>query len=194
MDCGKTGGLIRALRVELGLTQRELADRLALSDRTVSKWERGLGAPDVSLLPDVARVLNVSIETLLAGELAENDPTGGNMKRNHYYVCPTCGNLVMSTGGVVISCCGKQLEEAKPQKAPEDDRLTVTPVEDEWYITSGHPMTKEHHIAFVAFATGERVELVRCYPEWDLQLRLPRRGHGLLLWYCTRHGLFTQPL
>ena len=50
MNAEKTGALIRALRTEQGLTQKQLADRLHLSDRTVSKWERGAGCPDVSLL------------------------------------------------------------------------------------------------------------------------------------------------
>lgn len=55
-------------------------------------------------------------------------------------------------------------------------------------------MTKAHHIAFVAFATGDKIQLIRQYPEWVLQLRLQARGHGTLLWYCTEHGLFYQYL
>ena len=51
MDSNKTGSLLRRLRMERGLTQREVAERLHLSDRTVSKWERGQGCPDVGLLP-----------------------------------------------------------------------------------------------------------------------------------------------
>ena len=194
MDHRKTGGLISALRRQMGLTQRQLADRLMLSDRTISKWERGLGAPDVSLLPQLARELQVSIEALLAGELEENDPTGGNMKQSHYYVCRTCGALTVSTGGAIVSCCGKQLEETLPQKAAPEERLSVAQMEDEWYLTSDHPMTKDHFISFVAFATGDQLQLVKRWPEWDLQVRLPRRGHGILLWYCSRHGLFWQPL
>ena len=75
-----------------------------------------------------------------------------------------------------------------PYRRPE----TVERVEDEWLVTSRHPMSKDHHIAFAALATGERVQLARQYPEWDLQVRFPARGRGTLLWYCTRHGLFYQ--
>ena len=57
MDPVKTGTLIRTLRTRLGLTQRELAGRLTVSDRTISKWERGLGCPDISLLAPLAAVL-----------------------------------------------------------------------------------------------------------------------------------------
>ena len=72
MDPVKTGALIRALRTHLGLTQQNLADRLAVSDRTISKWERGLGCPDISLLAPLAAVLGVSTEVLLTADLAEN--------------------------------------------------------------------------------------------------------------------------
>ena len=51
MDHTKIGGLIRRLRQERGLTQRQLAERMGISDKTVSKWERGMGCPDLSLLP-----------------------------------------------------------------------------------------------------------------------------------------------
>ena len=68
MDNQKTGRLIAARRQELGLTQRELADRLNISDRTVSKWERGAGFPDVSLLEPLADVLELSVLELIRGE------------------------------------------------------------------------------------------------------------------------------
>ena len=48
-----------------------------MSDKAVSKWERGQGCPDVSLLPRLAQTLGVEVEGLLAGELLENEQTGG---------------------------------------------------------------------------------------------------------------------
>ena len=54
MDCEKTGSLIRGLRYEKGMTQKQLADRMNISDRTVSKWERGQGCPDIELLHGAA--------------------------------------------------------------------------------------------------------------------------------------------
>ncbi len=194
MDCEKIGRLIAALRKEQGLTQRELAERLCLSDRTVSKWERGLGAPDISLLPALSRTLGIRMEDMLAGELSENDLTGGNMKQNSYRVCPVCGNLILTTAPATVSCCGRTLEPLEAQKPDEAHMLSVETVENDWYITSAHPMTKAHSLSFVAFVTADRMQLVRLYPEWDLQVRIPRRGHGLLLWYCTEHGLFRQIL
>lgn len=192
MDCGKIGRLIAVLRREQGITQRELADRLGLSDRTVSKWERGLGAPDISLLPALSRTLGIRMEDMLAGELSENERIGGNMKNSIYWVCPVCGNIVVGTGSAIVSCCGRQLEPLEAQKPEGEHQLTLEIVENDWYITSPHPMTKEHTLSFVAFVTADRLQIVKLYPEWDLQVRIPRRGHGVLLWYCTRHGLFRQ--
>ena len=68
MDNFKTGALIRELRKEKGLTQRELAERLHVTDRAVSKWERGLCAPDVSTLTPLAEALGCSVLALIAGE------------------------------------------------------------------------------------------------------------------------------
>ena len=78
------------------------------------------------------------------------------------------------------------------QKAEENEMLSVEVIEDDWYITVAHPMNKEHYISFVAFATVDRVQIIKQYPEWDMQLRIRKRGHGMLIWYCTRHGLFYQ--
>ena len=97
MDCTKTGGLIRALRREKGLTQLQLAEKLRVSDKAVSKWERGCGCPDVSLLPELSGILGVELEKLLSGELDVNDPVGGNMKNLKFYVCPDCGNITTAS-------------------------------------------------------------------------------------------------
>lgn len=78
------------------------------------------------------------------------------------------------------------------RKAEEHQRLHTEPVEDEWYITTDHPMTKTEHIAFAALLSGGSLRVWRQYPEWDFQLRLSRREHGLLVWYSTRDGLLYQ--
>lgn len=71
MDNQKTGRLIAARRTELGLTQKQLGDRLSLSDRTISRWERGIGFPDISLLEPLADELGLSVLELLRGERME---------------------------------------------------------------------------------------------------------------------------
>lgn len=68
MDCKRTGKFIYEMRVRKGFTQKELADKLNITDRAVSKWERGLGIPDVSLLNELSLVLDVSVSEILNGE------------------------------------------------------------------------------------------------------------------------------
>lgn len=68
MDAEKTGLFIAELRGELGLTQRELADKIGVTDKAVSKWERGRGFPDVAILETLSKELGVSITELMSGE------------------------------------------------------------------------------------------------------------------------------
>lgn len=192
MNPEKIGTLIARLRREKGWTQMQLAEALHLSDRTVSKWERGAGLPDISLLGDVADVFNINVETLLSGEYKVSDSEGGNMKKARYFVCPTCGAFSVATGEAEVSCCGQKLAVLEAGKALPEERLQVEELEGEWFVTADHPMSKDHYISFVALATGAKVTLVKLYPEWDFEVRLPRCKHGLLLWYCTQHGLFYQ--
>lgn len=192
MDATKIGELICTLRKEKGLTQLQLAERLNVSDKAVSKWERGLGCPDVSLLARLSQVFAVDLEKLLAGELDPNSQAAGNLKNLHFYVCPTCGNLVTALVDTPVSCCGKKLTALTAQKAGPEEKLSVEIIENDYFISSDHEMTKDHYISFVAFLTGDTVLLRKQYPEWNLQTRLPVFAHGRLLWYCTRHGLLYQ--
>ena len=191
MDHEKTGALIRSLRQSRRMTQLQLAEIIGVSDKAVSKWERGRGAPDISILPVLSETLGVDTKALLQGDLEENEMTNGNLKKTRFYVCPACGNLLLSTDGGAVSCCGKQLE---PLEAQTSDRLNAAVSDGEWYITSGHEMRREHYISFVAFLNGDTLLVKKLYPEWGLEVRMPRFAHGTLLWYCTRHGLFAQEL
>lgn len=192
MDNVKIGNLINKLRKEKGMTQLQLAEKLHISDKTVSKWERGLGCPDVSLLTDLSGVFGVDLEKLLSGQLDANEERGGNMKKLNFYVCPECGNVITAMTDAGISCCGKKLKALEPVKASEEEKLSVEVIENDYYISSNHPMVKEHYISFVALLTGDSLTLKKQYPEWDLQVRIPGRTHGKLIWYCTDHGLFYQ--
>ena len=73
MDKEKTGQLITELRKEKGMTQKQLADALNVTDKAVSKWERGLSFPDISMLEPLSELLDVSILELLAGERQDGD-------------------------------------------------------------------------------------------------------------------------
>ena len=188
----KMGVIIKRLRLERQMTQLMLAEKMNISDKAVSKWERGLGCPDISLIPELADILGVDTHHLLVGDIVANDFVGGNMKQTKYYVCTTCKNISLCSGAAQVSCCGKKLTALNAQKASEQDKLKVDIIENEYYISSDYPMTKDDYISFVSLATGDSIRLVKQYPEWDLSLRIPRRGHGLLLWYSERLGLLWQ--
>ena len=194
MDHTKIGKLIYTLRKEKGLTQLQLAKAMHISDKTVSKWERGLGCPDISLLCELSKILNVDLSELLRGQLTSNDILGGSMKRIKFYVCPNCGNILTALSDTAISCCGKKLLPLELKKANAADRLSVEIIENEFFISANHEMTKEHYISFVALITDDALILRKQYPEWDLQARIPFFAHGQLVWYCTRHGLFCQSI
>ncbi len=194
MHHNKVGNLIRTLRLEQAMTQKQLADRMNLSDKTISKWERGLGLPDISLIPELAGLLGIDTQNLLSGDITPNDFDGGNLKNTRYFVCPSCHSITLCTGGAEISCCGKKLTALTMNKSDESEKLIVEEIEKDWFISSMHPMTKAHYISFVALVTGDRIQILKQYPEWNLNIRIPRSGHVMLLWYCTKHGLFYQVL
>ncbi len=176
------------------MTQLALADKLHVSDKAVSKWERGLGCPDISLLTALSETLGINLPELLSGTLESNDPVGGNMKKLRFYVCPQCGNLITAAAEAVVSCCGKTLQPLEMRKAEPEERLTVEIIENEYFVTTEHEMTKEHALTFVALLTGDSLVLRKLYPEWNVQARLPQLAHGLLVWHCNRHGLMYQPV
>ena len=194
MDNAKIGKLIYTLRKEKGMTQLQLAERLYISDKTVSKWERGLGCPEVSLLSELSNVFHVDLSEMLQGQLSSNRILGGNMKRCKIYVCQNCGNLITALTDTSISCCGKRLLPLEWKKAEETEKLSVEQIECDYFISTDHEMTKEHYISFVALITGDTVMVRKQYPEWNLQVRIPRFARGRLVWYCTQHGLFYQDI
>ncbi|MBS6941575.1 MAG: helix-turn-helix domain-containing protein, partial [Slackia piriformis] len=152
-----TADAIRNLREARGLTQRQLAERIGVTDKAVSKWESGRGLPDISLIENLAEALGVSVAELLTGDVRENANRAGNMLRSKFYVCPICGNVIHSMGEGAFSCCGVNLAPCEAEQAAEDDAhaFAVERVENDWYVTLDHPMTKDHFISFVAYVTDD---------------------------------------
>lgn len=192
MDNKKIGQLIYTIRKEKHMTQKQLADALYLSDRTISKWERGNGCPDITLLPKLAALLDIPIESLLTGEINQENLVGGNMKNSSYYVCPSCSNIGLATGNFIVSCCDRKLEPLVAKKATEEQKLTVEEIDMQYVVSKEHPMTKEHYVSFIALANGDQIQLYKQFPEWNLQATVPKKKHGKLIWFDTRDGLFYQ--
>ena len=202
-----SGASIRALRERAGMTQRQLADQLGITDKAVSKWETDRGLPDITLVEPLACALGVSVAELLSGEQIVNANRAGNLLRAKFYVCPLCGNVIHATGEASISCCGIALPvlevenavDGKIPAAPESTEAAdlsvhlpqVDVADGEVYLTMDHPMGKDHFISFVAYVTTDQVFFRKLYPEQTADARFPYRGPGTMFAYCNRHGLFA---
>ena len=194
MNTYVTGSTIRQLRESRNLTQAELADKIGVSSKTVSKWETAKGLPDISLLQPLAQALGISVIELMNGEHITNRNISANMLRSKFYVCPICGNAICSTGDALVSCCGITLPALEAEEADERHSITIENVEDEHFISISHPMTKQHYISFVSFITSDRNQMVKFYPEGNAETRLQLRGRGYLYYYCNQHGLFRKKI
>lgn len=202
-----SGAAIKEIREKQKMTQAELAEKIGVSDKTISKWETGKGLPDITMVEPLTDALNISIIELFNGEHVINANRSSNMKRSKIYVCPLCGNIINSMGDAVISCCGitlpaleaEKVEEADSQESAVFDPAVSHPIKvtydsGEYYVEIDHPMTKSHYISFIAYVTDGRLELVKLYPEGSAEARFMSRGIGYVYYYCNKHGLMKAKI
>ena len=186
-----TGAVIKELREKNKLTQLQLAEKLGVSDKTISKWETAKGYPDITLLEPIADAFSVSVTELISGNTVTNSNVSANMMRSRFFVCPVCGNIIHSTGEAVIQCHGIMLKPCQAEKTDENHRVCIERIEDEYYIRVEHDMTKQHYISFIAGVSSDKVQMVKLYPEGNAEARLKINGTKKILFYCNRDGLFS---
>lgn len=191
MDRYVTGVIIKKLREKKKMTQEELAEKLFVSGKAVSKWETGNGFPDISLLEPLAKALDISVIELLSGDAIQNRNRSANMAKVKIYVCPVCGNVIQASGEAVVSCCGIVLPPQEPEEADAAHQIQVEIVEDEFYVTVSHPMEKDHYISFLMAVSDQGTQFVKLYPEGNAEARFKISRVKKLYWYCNRHGLFA---
>ena len=186
-----TGTVIRELREKNRMTQLQLAERLGVSDKTVSKWETGKGYPDITLLEPIAKVFRVSVTELISGNTVQNANVSANMMRSKFHVCPVCGNVIQSMGDAAIHCHGILLAPLEAEPTDEQHLILIERVEDEYYVRIDHSMTKEHYISFTAAVSSDKMQLVKLYPEGNAEAHFKIRGVRRIFFYCNRDGLFS---
>ena len=186
-----TGAVIKELRQKSSMTQAQLADRLGVSDKTVSKWETGKGYPDITLLEPIAEAFQVSVAELLSGSPVQNANVSANMLRSRFYVCPICGNVIHSMGEAAITCHGVLLQPQTPEESDEQHKIVIERMEDEYYVRVQHEMTKTHYISFIAAVSSERIQLVKRYPEEEAEAGFKMQGVRKILIFCNKDGLFS---
>ncbi|MBE6862430.1 MAG: helix-turn-helix domain-containing protein [Ruminococcus sp.] len=195
MNSYVTGNTIKILREQKNLTQRQLAEMISVSDKTISKWETGRGLPDITLIEPLSSALGVSVTELLSGECVSNRNRCANMLRSCFYVCPACGNVIHSTGEGNFTCCGISLPLLSAEEQDSEHIINAEITDGDYYITLNHPMTKTHYISFIAYVTINGIQLVKLYPEQNPEVRFNIRGRdGYILAYCNHHGLFRTDI
>ena len=185
-----TGTVIKELREKDKMTQFQLAEKLGVSDKTISKWETGKGYPDITLLEPIAKVFRISVTELISGSTIHNANVSANMMRSKFYVCPVCGNVIHTMGEAAIHCHGILLTPLEAEPTDERHMIFIERVEDEYYVRIDHSMTKEHYISFVAAASSDDMQMVKLYPEGNAEVRFKLRGVRRIFFYCNRDGLF----
>ena len=176
------------------MTQLQLADKLGVSDKTVSKWETGKGYPDITLLEPIADAFSVSVTELISGNTVYNSNVSANMLKSKFYVCPICGNVIHSTGEAVIHCHGVLLTAEEPEEANQNHQIYIEQIEDEYFVRIEHSMSKSHYISFIAALSSDRIQTVKLYPEGNAETRFKISGVKRILFYCNKDGLFYVDL
>ncbi|SFU74573.1 Helix-turn-helix [Butyrivibrio sp. INlla21] len=185
-----TGAVIKELREKNKMTQLQLAEKLGVSDKTISKWETAKGYPDITLLEPIAEAFRISVTELISGNTIHNANVSANMLKSKFYVCPICGNVIHSMGEASIHCHGVRLSPLDAESTDEHHMIFIERVEDEYYVRIDHSMTKEHYISFVVAASSDDMQMVKLYPEESAEARFKIRGVRRIFFYCNRDGLF----
>jgi len=189
MDNYVTGSLIRKLRESRKMTQEELAQKINVSSKAVSKWETGRGFPDIGLLEILAKALGVSLIEMLSGTDIRNKNRSADMRKCMFYVCPVCGNVLQATGEAVISCCGITLPPMEAEEPDDEHAIKVERQGDEYYVSMDHPMEKTHYISFLAAVSDHGVQFVKLYPESRAEAYFRIDNVKYFYALCNRHGL-----
>ena len=191
MDQYVTGAVIKELRERNKMTQLQLADKLGVSDKTISKWETAKGYPDITLLEPIAEAFSVSVTELISGNTVCNSNVSANMLKSKFYICPICGNVIHSMGEAVIHCHGVLMTAAQPEVTDDNHKIFIERTEDEYYVRIEHDMKKNHYISFIAAQSSDRIQMVKLYPEGNAEARFKLSGVKKILFYCNRDGLFS---
>ena len=189
-----TGSMIRRLREEKKMTQSQLAEKMNVSDKAISKWETGRGYPDITMIEKLSDVLGVSIIELFSGEDITNTNRSFNMLKTKLYVCPICRNLIQSIGEALVSCHGIVLPALEAEEENKDHHLQIEKIEDEYYVKIDHEMEKDHYISFIMAVKDDGYELRKLYPQGRADAYFKISGTKYFMYYCNRHGLFKKTI
>lgn len=185
-----TGSMIKKLREKKKYTQKELSDKLNVSEKTISKWETGRGLPDITLLEPLSKILEISLIELFNGKETINKNRNSNLLKTCFYVCPICGNVITTIGEGTYSCCGCELIKEEEENCD----IEIEYIDNELYIKLEKQMTKSDYISFIAYVTQDNIQFKKLYPEQSCEARFLRNGHGIIYYYNNKEGLFKKKI
>lgn len=188
MNAEKTGKLIHDIRVKKGMTQKELAATINVTDKAICKWEKGHGCPDITLLSQLSKVLEIDIQSILQGRLIKNRSVGSNMNYLKFYRCPTCGNLVTSIKDIEISCCGNILNPVSSKISEEEKyRPIIREFDGQYSVSFNHPMTKDDYISNVIIVQYNQIMSINLFAEQEAIVTLPQVA-GIHMYVISSKG------
>ena len=167
-----------------------MGEKLGVSEKTISKWETKRGMPDIGILKDLSKELQISIDDLLEGRIINNKNKSYNMLKSKFYVCPICGNVIISTGKVSMTCCGINLV---PEESETIEGI-VKVSRDEIEVDILSPMMKDNYVLFIAYVTNDKIDFIKMYPEGESKMIFLKRGHGIIYYYDIRKGLYCEKI
>lgn len=127
------------------------------------------------------------------GKEMKDNPVS-DISKGKIYVCPVCGNVIMSIGEAVVSCCGITLPPMEADDTDSDHFISVQIIEDEYFVSVDHPMTRDHYISFLAAVSDQGVQFTKLYPEWNAETRFKMNCVKKIYAYCNHHGLFQMKI
>lgn len=166
------------------MTQKELAEKLHTTAKTISNWERNKNAIPSGMISTIAKELDIDREFLLNISIKPD--------RIYFFYCPVCKSVVWSYTNSSHVCCGKHLKPLIP--APETSNhymYTETNSETGFIkISTYHPQTPDHRIEFVAYVSENDVHIFACLGNKPLDFLIPHSPGGKIYFFCSKHGLF----
>lgn len=188
LNAEKTGKLIHDIRIKKGMTQKELAAAINVTDKAICKWEKGHGCPDITLLSQLSKVLEIDIQSILQGRLIKNRSFGSNMNYLKFYRCPTCGNLVTSIKDIEISCCGNILNPVSSKTSEEEKyRPIIREFDGQYTVSFNHPMTKDDYISNVIVVQYNQIISINLFAEQEAIVTLPQVA-GIHMYVISSKG------
>ena len=129
------------------------------------------------------------LPTLKRWSTVENSNVAANLKKSAFCVCPSCGNIIWSTGEAAVTCCGNVLNplEAKKNNGILDAAVEVA--DGCQRVSVAHPMSKQDHLLFIASVGDDLVRIKRLYPEQEARAEFPLQGPSKVYAYGTGCGL-----